>query len=333
MSVNPWVDRARAGVGLMPVRTRFRAYQLGEAGSSYSYWADGHFTLIEARRTEEYSHKTLVHELAMCEKKTIDTLHITSWDVDHCNPGDLDWILQNLKPRKVEYPGYEPHTASARDSLAIIQAYKRRPPANTPISTVQVTPTYIASLGKGTNLGYKDLMYHPKTIYENNSNNNSTVKLFRTGSFNVASLGDVEHSNIGAYLRSCGIFKSEVDVLVLPHHGARSDITTDKFLEKVKPTLAICTSNYDNQYSHPCDDVKEALYKQNIRLFTTKTGDVVIESLGSHTTKYRVTNYIANSQEVSSQHDYVSKKSELLGQNADTISNRYSPGFKGLKKH
>ena len=331
MSVNPWVDKARGNVGLKGVHTRFRAYQIGEPGSSYSYWANGHFTLIEARRTEEYSYKTLTHELAMCEKDTIDTLHITSWDVDHCNPGDLEWILENLKPRKVEFPGYEPHTDSAKTSMKLINDYRRKTSTSRPISTIQVTPSYIESLEKAKNLGYQDLFYHPKKIYENNSNNNSTVKVFRSGAFNVASLGDVEHSNIGAYLRSCKIFCSEVDVLVLPHHGAPSDITTKKFLEEVRPSVAICTSNYDNQYSHPCDEIRSILHELEIPIFTTKTGDVIIESIRSHTTQYRLTNLISNSQKVSSDSEFQSKKAKLLNQNADTISNRYHPGFKGLR--
>jgi competence protein ComEC len=37
---------------LKGVKTRFRAYQLGSAGSSFSYFADGHFTLLEARLTD-----------------------------------------------------------------------------------------------------------------------------------------------------------------------------------------------------------------------------------------------------------------------------------------
>jgi hypothetical protein len=32
--------------------TRFRAYQLGASGSSFSYFVDGHFTVLEARMTE-----------------------------------------------------------------------------------------------------------------------------------------------------------------------------------------------------------------------------------------------------------------------------------------
>ncbi len=331
MSVNPWVDKLRASTGVKAVKTRFRAYQIGEAGSSYSYWADGHFTLIEARRTEAYSNKTLAHELAICGKKTIDTLHITSWDVDHCNPGDLEWILTNLKPQRVEYPGYSPHTDSAERSLKLITAYRTAASAAGKVTAVQITPSYISSLEKSNHLGYKDILYHPKQIYENNSNNNSTVKVFRGGTFNVASMGDVEHANIGSYLRSCRIFSSEVDVLVLPHHGAPSDITTKKFLEQVRPRLAICTSNYDNQYSHPCEEIRGILYELEIPIFTTKTGDVIIESIGGHTADFQLTNLMANSQRVSSASQYRAKKSELLRQNADTIQNRYNPGFKGLR--
>lgn len=36
----------------MPIKTRFRAYQLGNAGSSFSYSVDNHLTLIEARLNE-----------------------------------------------------------------------------------------------------------------------------------------------------------------------------------------------------------------------------------------------------------------------------------------
>lgn len=38
--------------GIRPVITRFRGYQLGAAGSSFSYFANGIFTLIEARATD-----------------------------------------------------------------------------------------------------------------------------------------------------------------------------------------------------------------------------------------------------------------------------------------
>ena len=52
--------------------TRFRAYQLGNAGSSFSYFADNHFTLIEARLTE-VNKETLKSELKICYKTQIDS--------------------------------------------------------------------------------------------------------------------------------------------------------------------------------------------------------------------------------------------------------------------
>ncbi|MGS1021620.1 ComEC/Rec2 family competence protein [Burkholderia glumae] len=334
MGVNPFIAAATKDVGLRSIATRFRAYQLGEAGASYSYNYSKHFTLVEARRTAALSHKSLCDELTHHNRSSIDCLHITSWDNDHCKPADLEWILENLQPKRIEYPGYPPHTDSAKNAARTIAAYKRRPttPATSASAAtlVRVDPPYIDSLEKSVNLGYNDIFYHPKTIYENNSNNNSTVKLFRSGSFNVASLGDIEHENIGAMLRASKIFNSEVDVLILPHHGAPSNIVTKKFLESVRPTITICTSNFDNQYDHPCQEIRDILYELSIPIYTTKTGDVIVESIGSHTAKYRVTNLISNSTKVSSTAEFESKKAKILSQNADSIRNRYRPGFKGL---
>ncbi|MBU2811069.1 hypothetical protein HF669_06680 [Acidithiobacillus thiooxidans] len=59
-------------IELKPIKTRFRAYQLCEPGSSFSYFADNHFTLIEAKLTDN-SYASLVAELKACEKTTIDT--------------------------------------------------------------------------------------------------------------------------------------------------------------------------------------------------------------------------------------------------------------------
>lgn len=96
--------------------TRFRAYQLGTAGASFSYFADGTFTLIEARLTD-LSRPNLNRELAECGKSTIDVLHITGWDQDHCAVRDLEEILSCYRPVTIEYPGYPPHNDTAKECL------------------------------------------------------------------------------------------------------------------------------------------------------------------------------------------------------------------------
>lgn len=314
-----------------PIRTRFRAYQLGEPGSSFSYFADEHFTLMEARLTER-SYPSVMSELEACGKASIDTLHITSWDQDHCDFNELEEILARLKPKRIEYPGYEHDSKNYKNCLGEILRYRdARRKAMLSMTACRIDPPYIKGLENGKSWGYKDIVYHPKELFDD-SNNNSTVKLFRGGMFSVASLGDAEHANIGSGLRRCGTFSREVDVLILAHHGSDNHLNSKRFLRAVRPTVSICSSDYDNQYGHPHDEVKKSLHELGIPVFTTKTGDVLIESVLNHRKEYRVTNFKGNTTAVSSENFYVSKKFNFLRLNTDSIRNRLHPGFKGLKK-
>lgn len=308
--------------------TRFRAYQLGTEGSSFSYFDGSHFTLIEARLTET-SKASIEVEVSACGVNKIDCLHITSWDNDHCSPSELNTIFETYQPRTIEYPGYPPHTDTAKEALKKILDYKKNRPKTT---LRKVDPPYINSLNEAEQLGYKNIFYHPKSLYED-SNNNSTVKFFRTGSFNVASLGDVEDTNISAMLARSSMFSQELDILILAHHGANNGFITSNFLRKTKPSVAIASSNYDNKYEHPKQEIRDLLYEHEIPLFTTKTGDIIIESVHPHTHVYNVFNLISNSEKISSVKTFKSKKSKYLSQNADSIRNHFKhvPFYKKFK--
>lgn len=317
----------------LEVNTRFRAYQLGQPGSLFSYFATGKFTLIEARVTN-LSRASIRNELQQCGKQTIDTLHITSWDDDHCAAKELDEILNVWKPKKIEFPGYISDTDNFKESKSIIEDYKRRASyVGENVNCVQINPEYIKGLETAKELGYRDILYWPKEISQESSNNNSTVKVFREGSFNLASLGDVEDINIAAYLRGCGMFKRETDVLTLAHHGADCPTNSEKFFEIVKPRIAVCSSNYDNEYDHPRQVVRDRLSKLNIPVYTTKRGDVVIVSLPPHTGGFRAYNLSANSTEIFDQKDFEAKKFGLLSMNLDTIRNIYrpKPSYRNIK--
>jgi len=315
---------------LKQIKTRFRAYQLGVAGSSFSYCAGSHFTLIEGVATE-LNQPRIIEELQICGKSQIDTLHITSWDQDHCNQKGLEWIFGNLAPRKIEIPGYDPHTTSGKECLDLIQAYRQTTQQNRTTVTVQaITPAYIGSLATAEKLGYKEIIYHPRQLFDK-SNDNSSIKFFRSGSFNVLSLGDVENPSIAALLKRCSTLCREVDIMILAHHGGDNGFTTKALLEKLSPTIAVCSSNYDNQFNHPKQEIRDLLSEQNIPIYTTKTGDLIVESIGSHTKKYRATNLISDSEKVSSVHDYDSRKWHLLTMNSDSLRNIMNPGFKGIR--
>ncbi|MEZ5590576.1 MAG: hypothetical protein R3F53_07670 [Gammaproteobacteria bacterium] len=313
-------------------RTRFRAYQLGSAGSSFSYFNGSIFTLIEARYNDT-NEESIKNELSLCGADRINNLHITSWDMDHCSPSQLEKILIEFSPNKIEYPGYSPHTITGKESLKIIRAYEKKwksVKANRKI--ISVTPEYISSLDKAENYGYRDTLHHPRSIDKKNSNNNSTVKHFRSGSFNVLSLGDVECNNIAAGLRRQQTINKETDVMILAHHGASNGFTTSAFIKTVRPTIAIASADYANKFKHPKQEIRDLLHKHNVKIFTTKTGDIVIFSTGNHTGSYRLVNLKAGSSEVSSQCDFFARKSSFLKNNIDTIRAKLSRGNRGPKR-
>jgi competence protein ComEC len=309
---------------MRPMFTRFRAYQLGSPGSSFSYFADGRFTIFEGRFTE-VNRLSIASEMKICGVSVADELHITSWDRDHCASGELEELLLTFQPTRIECPGYDPHTDNGHACLEIVNAWAARKRSNRPTSLQFVTPQYIESLEKPDALAFRNVLYNPKWIDPDCGNNNSTVKFFRGGSFNVLSLGDVECSNISSRLRRCTFLKRETDVMILAHHGADNGFTTKKFLSRIDPTIAICSSDFDNKYDHPRDEIRGLLYDQGARLFTTKTGDVVIQSIGDHVGDYQVINLKANSTEISSHCTFRSKKAKLLSQNADTVRQLYHP--------
>ena len=298
---------------LLTVPTRFRAYQLGNAGASFSYFDGKVFTKIEARLTD-ISRPNLKDELKLCGKSRIDTLHITSWDRDHCDRSELVEILEKWWPVRIEYPGYAPSTDCAKACKIIIEQYCREARERKGIA---VTPAYIDSLSAASSYGYRDIIYHPKTLVDK-SNDNSTVKLFRKGCFNVLSLGDVESADIAALLKSCRKLCSEVDVLILPHHGADNGFMTSDLLDEIKPKLAVCAANNSNQYGHPAPRIRSLLSSKEIKVATTVRGDVVVwsdngtSSVCWHDTK-------AGTTELHKDGIFEPKKFHKLNQHADNL--------------
>jgi competence protein ComEC len=222
---------------------------------------------------------------------------------------------------------------SGNDCRQMIQKYEaQKRNSNRPVDLQYITPKYIEGLQVAERLAFKNVYYSPRWLDPNCANNNSTVKFFREGSFNLLSLGDVESHDISARLRRDKYLGREVDVMILAHHGADNGFTNKRFLEHIEPQLAICSSDYDNQYDHPPNEIRELLHDHGIRLMTTKTGDIIIKSVGDHTGQFCAINLRADSTEISSQCDFSSKKARLLSFNADTIRQLYSarPSYRNL---
>ncbi|GHT19761.1 hypothetical protein AGMMS4957_04770 [Bacteroidia bacterium] len=276
----------------MSQKTRFRAYQLGTPGSSFSYSVDNHFTLIEAR-INATNGDNIITEMKIVGCETISCLHITSWDKDHCDYEELKLILEYLKPKRIEYSGYSPDTDCGKNSLKAIKEYCLK---NNAIQK-SISPDFVNSLKPGKERMYSNIVYNP-TNNSDKHNDNSIVQLFRSGRFTVLSLGDCEDAAIAKSIMDCNIADSETDVLILAHHGADNGFTTREFLRAIKPKIAICSSDYDNEYDHPRQEIRNILYQEGITLYTTKTGDVII--ICEEDNVVHAYNLKANSDEISS---------------------------------
>ena len=100
------------------------------------------------------------------------------------------------------------------------------------------------------------------------------VQLFRGGSFNVLSLRKSKCIQRIHAPEPMPHFGSRNRCNGGARRGADNGFTTKSFLGHLEPTLAICSSDYANQYDHPKQDIRDLLYEENVRLMTTKTGDI-----------------------------------------------------------
>lgn len=74
------------------------------------------------------------------------------------------------------------------------------------------------------------------------------------------------------------------DVLKVGHHGSDTS-STEEFLDRVAPDIAVIHVGKDNSYNHPHDVVIKRLQKRNIKILRTDTdGTIKIKSDGTNIT-------------------------------------------------
>lgn len=284
--------------------TRFRAYQLDTAGSLFSYYKDGEFTLIEARLPKG-GIEVIKAEMKECGVETITTLHVTSWDVDHMNFNDLTKILNQLRPDKIEVPDYSPESDEGKLSKKILDGYDDV--HSKYVKNVQYyTKAWIAGLSNASAKGTSNIVW-PSDFDGDNKNDKSLIKMLRSAGFNIISFGDCESKSISDRLGRSSILCEELDIMILAHHGANNGFTNKDFLSATKPVFVVCSSNYDNQYEHPKEEIREMLHELDIPIFTTKTGDVIVYQ-ESGTDKAIVYNLISDNTQVSSKKQFTPKR-------------------------
>ncbi len=282
------------------IHTRFRAYQLGSKGSSFSYWDSNtnSFWLCEARYNDD-NITSIQDELRQCNKTKIDNLYISSWDTDHCQSSELSNILKIHKPTKIYYPRHypDPEKQNQIDSKKLIDTYIGPP------IPFKSDCTNLASK-EAIDWQYTDVFYLQKLTGK--VNDDSFIFLFRSGNFSVLSLGDLESEILSKEISNIKVFK-ETDILILPHHGSSRDFTTVELLQTINPKVCIALVDRENQYGHPDATVYQRVY-ENSWYYSTKDGDVIIESNGAEHAFFTVYNYISNGKQLKTVKNFSGKR-------------------------
>jgi competence protein ComEC len=105
------------------------------------------------------------------------------------------------------------------------------------------------------------------------ANDDSLVLLLQYADRRVLLTGDVESEAEAGLSRD---MQSPVDLMKVPHHGSRSS-SSDAFLKKIHPKIAVASLGFNNWFGHPHKEVLDR-YKRGHAVFyrTDQDGTVVI---------------------------------------------------------
>jgi competence protein ComEC len=143
----------------------------------------------------------------------------------------------------------------------------------------------IAKAGLNLNLGnnIKCEILAPNNISYKEVNNYSTVIKIDFGTTKFLFEGDAEKLSEDEMIAKG--YNLSCDVLKLGHHGSRT-ATSDEFLKKTNPKIAIISCGLNNDYGHPHKPTLTKLNAINSKIYRTdKDGTIVLESDGTKISK------------------------------------------------
>lgn len=126
-----------------------------------------------------------------------------------------------------------------------------------------------------------------KPIDEEDQNNHSLVIRLTYGENTLLLCGDIEKETEEKLIKEPGESQGiETQVLKIPHHGSLTS-TTDDFLKKTNPTVAIISVGGNNTFSHPRDEVIERLENHGIKILRTDINGAIAITCNGRDLSYK----------------------------------------------
>ncbi|MGH4139531.1 ComEC/Rec2 family competence protein [Clostridium sp.] len=141
-------------------------------------------------------------------------------------------------------------------------------------------PNITLDLGPNTTC----IMLSPnKTIYKDTNNYSCTIRVSYKNSTYLFT-GDIQKLSEDEILAKN--YDISADVLKVAHHGSNTSTSQD-FLNKVSPKIAVISCGAYNSYGHPNRETLDQLEKLNCMIYRTDLDkDIILISNGTNTTRY-----------------------------------------------
>ena len=132
-------------------------------------------------------------------------------------------------------------------------------------------------------LGSVELTMFPQPPEDRKEENNNSIGLrMNYGSFSVLFTGDSEETERQWWLRNDPSLVRNCTILKLAHHGSRNGTDT-RWLQTVRPELAVASMGRNNDYGHPHSETVSLLRRTGIPMLRTdQLGTITITSDGQN---------------------------------------------------
>lgn len=236
-------------------------------GDSELIQVNGKNLLIDAGPNE--SRDKLMSYLSKQNIKKFDYVIATHPDEDHI--GGMGNVIKKYSIDKFYTPK---KIVNTRTFEYMIQQLKNK---NMKIDTP--TPGVQLNLGKNTDAE----ILAPNNKNYPDTNNYSVVLKITYGNTKFLFTGDAEKTSEMEMIDKN--YDLSADVLKVGHHGS-SNSTSQQFLDKVNPKIAIISCGKNNKYGHPHKITINKLKKKNIKIYRTDVnGTIILTSDGSKINK------------------------------------------------
>jgi len=188
----------------------------------------------------------------------IDKLLISHGDNDHS--GGTQSVLEQLQVNQV--------LTSAPEKIQKIVDNSR----------TKLSPTQVLSCQTGQHWHWDGIDFqilHPTAKYFSKKENNASCVL-KVSVENRAILlpGDIEKSVEYRLVQNHLTDLIKANILIAPHHGSHTS-STQRFLDRVQPTIALFSTGYRNRFKHPRKWIVERYHNRHIQTWNTaQTGAI-----------------------------------------------------------